>query len=138
MKRLTLKGHGAAKGVAEGEALVTEDMLCFISDVDIMTGTINIPTSKFRGQSVAGKILVFPGGRGSTGGPYGLYMLSRAGRIPKAIVNVIADPIIVTGAVISHIPMVYQLDQNPIEVIETGDHVRVDGNQGIVVVTKKG
>ena len=103
-----------------------------------MTGAINEPTSKIRGQSIAGKILVFPLGRGSTGGPYGLYMLRKAGKNPKAIVNVRADPTAVAGAVISHIPMVYQLDQNPMEIIETGDHVQVNGNQGTVVVTKKG
>ena len=33
--------------------------------------------------------------------------------------------------------MVYGLDQNPMEVIETGDYVQVDGNRGMVVVTKK-
>lgn len=138
MKRITLKGHSASKGIAEGEALVTEDMIGFSNDVDVMTGIIHEPTFGAKGECVAGKVLVFPMTRGSTGGPYGLYMLWKAGNAPKAIVNVEADGIGVAGAVISHTPMVYRLDQNPMEVIETGDYVEVDGNQGIVVVTKKG
>ena len=42
-----------------------------------------------------------------------------------------------SGAIISRTPMVYKLDKDPMEVIETGDHVRVVGDQGIVVVTKR-
>jgi len=118
--------------------MVVDDRICFCSDVDVMTGVINEPTSKARGKSVAGKIIVFPMGRGSSGGPYGLYMLKKAGNFPRAIVNVEADLVAVSGAILSRIPMVYQLDQDPMKVIQTGDHVEVDGDRGIVVVIKKG
>ena len=138
MERIVLKGRSASKGMAEGEALVVDDPICFCSDLDVMTGVINEPTSKARGQSVAGKIMVFPMGRGSSGGPYGLYMLKKAGNFPSAIINVEADLVAVSGAILSGIPMVYRLDQDPMKVIRTGDHVEVDGNRGIVVVTKKG
>ncbi|MFC2032664.1 aconitase X swivel domain-containing protein [Chloroflexota bacterium] len=138
MREITLRGRSAAKGMAEGEALVSPDMICFLSDIDNKTGVISEPTFKLKGQSIVGKILVFPTGRGSTGDPYGTYMLGKAGMLPKAIVNVEANPTTVSGAVISNIPMVYHLDRNPLEVIETGDYVKVDGNQGVVVVTKRG
>ncbi|MFC1990813.1 aconitase X swivel domain-containing protein [Chloroflexota bacterium] len=137
MGSITLKAKGAIEGIAEGEALVSPGMICFCFDVDIGSGIIHDPRSSVMGQSLAGKILVFPMSRGSTASPYGLYLLYRAGRAPKAIISVESDPMSVTGAIISHIPMVYNLDQNPIDVIETGDYVQVDGNKGEVVVTKK-
>jgi uncharacterized protein len=137
MRRITLKGRIASKGVGEGEALVTKDRICFCSDVDVLTGVINEPTFELRGQNVSGKVLVFPMGRGSSGGPYGLYMLKKAGKFPRAIINVEADHVSVSGAILSSIPMVYRLEPNPMDVIETGDHVQVDGDHGIVVVTKK-
>lgn len=44
---------------------------------------------------------------------------------------------IALGAVVTHCPAVTDLDQDPLEVIATGDWVRVDGDNGIVEVTKK-
>jgi hypothetical protein len=33
--------------------------------------------------------------------------------------------------------MVHRLDKNPLEVISTGDQVKIDGEKGIVEITKK-
>lgn len=137
MVSITLKGRGASKGVAEGEALLTHDAISFLSDISITEGIITNPQSKCKGQSVSGKILIFPTGRGSTADPYGFYMLKKAGKAPKGVVNIEANPTTVAGAIISNTPMVYKLDKNPIDIIETGDHVLVDGNEGVVIVTKR-
>ena len=138
MDRFTLKGRGASKGVAEGEALLTHDAISFLSDISITEGIITSPQSKCKGQSVSDKILIFPTGRGSTADPYGFYMLKKAGKAPKAVINIDANPTTVAGAIISHTPMVYKLDKNPLDIIETGDHILVDGNEGTVIITKKG
>ncbi len=138
MESFTLKGRGASKGVAEGEALLTHDAISFLSDISITEGIIISPQSKCKGQSVSDKILIFPTGRGSTADPYGFYMLKKAEKAPKAVINVDANPTTVAGAIISNTPMVYKLDKNPLDIIETGDHVLVDGNEGIVIITKKG
>jgi len=137
MQSITLKGRGASKGRAEGEALVTHDAISFLSDVSVTGGIITSPQSKLKGQSVSDKILVFPTGRGSTADPYGFYMLKKAGKAPRAVINIEANPTTVAGAIISHTPMVYRLDKNPLDVIDTGDHVLVDGNKGTVIITKK-
>ena len=137
MESITLKGRGASRGVVEGEALVIHDTIAFLSDISITEGIITYPQSKFKGQSVSDKILIFPTGKGSTADPYGFYMLKKAGKAPKAVINVDANPTTVAGAIISQTPMVYKLDKNPLDIIETGDHVLVDGNKGIVVVTKR-
>ena len=137
MESITLKGRGASKGVVEGKALVIHDTIAFLSDISITEGIITCPQSKFKGQSVSDKILIFPTGKGSTADPYGFYMLKKAGKAPKAVINVDANPTTVAGAIVSQTPMVYKLDKNPFDIIETGDHVLVDGNKGIVVVTKR-
>jgi predicted aconitase with swiveling domain len=43
---------------------------------------------------------------------------------------------IARGAVVTHAPAVTDFDRDPLEVIETGDWVRVDADQGIIEVTK--
>lgn len=137
MSSITLRGRSASKGVAEGEALLTHDAISFLSDISISEGIIIYPQSKFKGQSVSGKILIFPTGRGSTADPYGFYMLKKAEKAPAAVINIEANPTTVAGAIISHTPMVYKLDKNPLDIIETGDHVLVDGSEGVVIVTKR-
>ena len=46
-----------------------------------------------------------------------------------AIINNEADATIVTGAVLTNVPMIYNLDQNPMSVIQTGDSIRVDDDR---------
>lgn len=137
MGEIVLKGKGAAKGVAEGDALVVREAVAFWTDIDVNDGTIIDPKSSARGKSIADKIFVFPTGRGSTADPYGFYLLTRGGKGPKAVVNIVANPATVIGAIISHTPMVYKPDRDPLEIIETGDFVVVDGGRGTVVITKK-
>jgi hypothetical protein len=81
------------------------------------------------GQSVAGRVLVFPTGKGSTVGSYTLYRLARNGLAPAAIVNAEADPVVAVGAVIAGIPMVDQVD---ISRIQTGDWVEIRDEELIV------
>jgi hypothetical protein len=41
------------------------------------------------------------------------------------------------GAVVTHAPAITDLDQDPFDIIETGDWVKVDADHGIVEVIKK-
>ena len=45
-----------------------------------------------------------------------------------------ADPVVALGAIVSNIPMVDKLDSNPLELIKTGDYVKLDADRGIVKV----
>ncbi len=45
---------------------------------------------------------------------------------------------IALGAVVMRVPSVTDLDRNPLDLIETGDWVTVDGDKGIVEVRKAG
>jgi len=73
---------------------------------------------------VAGRVLVFPTGKGSTVGSYTLYRLAKKGLAPAAIINAQSEPIVAVGAIISDIPMVDQVD---IGQIATGDPVSIEG-----------
>ncbi len=116
-------------GVAEGEALVSREPVGFLGGVDGATGLVTERGHPLEGACVAGKVLVFPTGKGSTVGSYVLYQLVAGGMAPVAIINAESEPIVAVGAIISDIPMV---DHVPIERIHTGDRVRVDGNQVMV------
>ena len=63
--------------------------------------------------------------------------MARRKTAPKGIINMSAEPITVAGAVISGIPMVDQLDGDPTQLIKTGYHLYLDGDQGIVKILKQ-
>ncbi len=119
-----MRGRVIWEGEAEGEALATSQPISFYGGVDPETGRIVEKGHELEGESVAGKILVFPRGKGSTVGSYILLRLSRRGLAPKAIINERCEPIIAVGAIISEIPAV---DMIPVARIRTGDRVRVQG-----------
>jgi hypothetical protein len=126
---LIIAARSIAKGVGAGPLLVSPAPISFLSGVDPETGTIVETGHPLRGQSVAGKVLVFPYGKGSTVGSYVLYALSRNGHAPAAIINTEAEPIIATGAIIGEIPMIDR-PAIPIGRMKTGTLVTVDGTKG--------
>jgi predicted aconitase with swiveling domain len=92
--------------------VVVEKPISFLGDVDKETGKLVQPDSELRGADLSGKILFAPFGRGSTVGSYIMYALKTSGLNPAAIVMHKAEPIIITGAVISGIPL---FDGMPLE-----------------------
>jgi hypothetical protein len=91
-----------------------------------------------RGQSVAGRILVFPGAKGSSGWSATFHMARLAGAAPLAMVFNVMTPKVALGAVVMRIPAVTALERDPLGLIATGDWVRVDGQRGEVHVWKGG
>ena len=81
------------------------------------------------GTGIAGRVLAFPYGKGSTVGSYVLYALSRNGHAPAAIVNTEAEAIIATGAIIGRIPMIDRIGV-PLGRLKSGIMVTVDGDRG--------
>jgi predicted aconitase with swiveling domain len=124
-----LQGRIIKSGRASGTALVSDQALGFLGGVDPDTGIVIETGHPLEGQSMAGQVLVFPTGKGSTVGSYTLYRMSDAGTAPAAIVNAESEAIVAVGAIISDIPMV---DQVEIERIQTGDTVVVDGARIVV------
>ncbi|MGD9144060.1 MAG: DUF126 domain-containing protein [Anaerolineae bacterium] len=125
-RRLELQGRIIKSGQAEGLALVSPEAIGFLGGVDPETGTVIEPGHALEGQSMAGRVLVFPTGKGSTVGSYTLYRMAQAGTAPAAIINAESEAIVAVGAIISQIPMVDRVDTG---LIETGDRVLVDGSR---------
>jgi predicted aconitase with swiveling domain len=135
--KISLRGRKIISGHAEGEAIVTKQLVSFLGGVDPDRGIIVERGHELEGQSITNKVFVFPRGKGSTSGPYVIYKMSKRKTAPSAIINVNAEPIIAVGAAMASIPMVDRLDQDPLEIIKTGDYVKVDGDEGILEITKK-
>jgi predicted aconitase with swiveling domain len=132
-----LHGRGVVGGCVEGEALVTRQTISGWGGIDPMTGTVIETHHELRGVSLKDKVLVFPGAKGSSGWSNAFHMTRLTGSAPKAMVFNIMNTKIALGAVVLHVPAVTDLDQDPLSVIETGDWVKVDGDRGIVEVTKR-
>jgi len=118
-----LKGRIIYKGKAEGEALVTEMPISFYGGVDPNTGIVLEKGHQLNGQSVKGKILVFPQGKGSTVGSYTLYRMKKNGSAPAGMINKECETIVAVGAIISEIPTIDKID---ICKIKTGDRLSID------------
>ncbi len=129
---IEFKGRSISRGFAKGEAIVSREAISFFGGVNPDTGVIVEKGHVLEGKSIAGKILIFPGGKGSTVGSYIIYRLAKNGLAPKAIVCIEAEPIVAVGAIISNIPMVDKVDEKIFEVISNGDIVEVDGDHGTV------
>jgi predicted aconitase with swiveling domain len=126
---MKLIGRKISAGNASGEVLSTSMGISFFGGVDPETGRVVEKGHDLEGQTIGGKILVFPTGKGSTVGSYTLYRLKKAGKAPAAIINTETETITAVGCIISDIPCV---DHISIEQIEMGMRVRVNGECGTV------
>jgi predicted aconitase with swiveling domain len=128
------QGRKICAGKASGEALVTSLGISFFGGVDPESGVVIERGHELEGESIAGKVLVFPTGKGSTVGSYTLYRLQRSGMAPVAIVNSECETITAVGCIIAEIPCV---DQVPIGELRTGQRLEVDGDSGVVTILRK-
>jgi len=133
---IKLKGRTLVKGLAEGEALVTNQPLSFLGGVDPRTGIVIEKNHELEGAQVTNKILVFPYGKGSTVGSYTLYAMARRGTKPCGIINARSEAIIATGCVIAGIPLMDTLEQDPVETILNGDIVTMNATEGLVSIKR--
>lgn len=123
---MIMKGRAISPGYAEGEAITYGEAFSFLGGVDGKTGRFNV-----RDGTIDGKVFLFPNGKGSTVGSYVVYDLKVRGHCPAALVNRSAETIVTTGAVISSVPMVDNVD---VSLVRDGDTVAVDGNKGYVEI----
>ena len=125
---MIVNGRTIMSGKAAGEVIKLDEPLSFLGGVDGSTGDLRVGN----GGNVAGKILVFPKGKGSTVGSFVMYDLMVHGVAPAAVINESAETIVATGAVISSIPMV---DGVPtVHMFQDGDIVTVDATAGTVEI----
>jgi predicted aconitase with swiveling domain len=122
-----------SKGLAEGELLLSREPVSFLGGVDPTSGRIFEKGHPLEGVSIAGKVLAFPKGKGSTVGAYAIYQLKKKKKAPAAMINLEADTMVASGAIISGIPMVHKPEKD-IFTIKQGTRVFVNADKGYVEV----
>lgn len=133
---LELRGRGIVGGVVEAEALVTRDPISGFGGIDVATGTVIEPRHELFGVCFTGKVLVFPGAKGSSGWS-GFFQSTRLeGTAPAAFVFDRLTTKAVLGAIVTRIPTVVEAAPAPLDHLRTGDLLRVDGDSGVVTVLK--
>jgi predicted aconitase with swiveling domain len=133
-----LKGCPVVSGRATGVVLKSDQSISFWGGVDPHTGRIVDPRHDLFGQSVAGRVLAFPVGKGSSTGSLILLELARVDLAPAAMVTVHCEPILATGPIViqhfygKQIP-VMTLSAEDFARLETGRQVVVDAILGHIV-----
>lgn len=132
-----LLGRCVVPGVAQALALVTRDRISGWGGVDPRTGTVVETRHELRGQSFAGRVLVFPGAKGSSGWSAQFHIARLMGTAPAAWLFNEMNTKMALGAVVSHAPAVTDFDRDPLTLICSGDRVHVDASQGRVTVWRQ-
>lgn len=130
---MIVKGNKILGGrIVEGEIIVQKESFSFFGDVNRETGVINVGTNA--GKSFKNRILVFPQSKGSTLAPYVVADCKRNGVAPKAILCQKADGVVAMVAILADIPTMDQFEKDIVEIVKSGDHVRVEPDKGIIEI----
>lgn len=122
------------EGDATGEIFVLERPLSFWGGYDPRTGIISDVAHPQHGESLAGRIVVMPHGRGSSSSSAVLAEALRLGTGPKALVLREPDQIVITGVLVAR--MLYGIEC-PVVVAAIPQDARGEwrvGGQGLVPV----
>jgi uncharacterized protein len=130
---MEVKCHRVSGGRATGTVLATRDPISFLGNVDPKSGLVVDPGHGLFGNSIAGKVLIFPAGKGSTVGSYVIYQLKKRGLGPVAMVNLRSEPIVAVGAIISDIPLVDRVPEELLD-LKDGTVVTVDADLGMIEI----
>lgn len=129
--------HKISGGAAEGEILVSKDEIMFYL-IDPQTGIVIEKGHSLEGKSVSGKILVFPGGKGSSVVQAdGLYQLTVRNNAPKAMIIENPETVLVSSAIIMETPMVDRVEAGFYAAVKDGDRVKVDANSGEITLLER-
>jgi len=131
---MKIKGRSISKGTATGKVLISKQKISFLGAVDPVTGIIVDKSLDIYGKNITNRILIFPGGKGSTVGSYVIYQLKKHGKSPCAMINRRSDTIVAAGAIIAEIPVVDSLEIDLIEAEQIKDdmEVLVNGTEGYI------
>lgn len=122
------------EGNPSGDVIFSRKPISFIGGVNPVTGIIQDPLSDQYGESIAGKIFIFPFGKGSSGAGLVLLELARVGKAPKALISLQTDTVLLTGPLISRefynieIPMVNVLEED-MEKLSKAKHIKIIDKQ---------
>ena len=128
-----VKARSIVKNSVDGPALVCRDAFSFLGDVDMDTGEIIAKGHEHLGETIAGKVMIYPETKGSSGGCVVLMSLSKMGKQPAAIIlSKPADPNIVEGAILAGVALLCEPDEDLTANVKTGTILKVDGTSGTI------
>jgi predicted aconitase with swiveling domain len=131
---MEIRAHRVSAGKAEGEAVVYNGPFAFLGDLSPVTGLICMPRHKLEGESLVNKVFVFTTGKGSSGCDFAAWAAKKNGNAPAAIICIESEPVLSGAVIVTGIPTVDHPEKNVLELIKTGDHVRVDADAGIIEI----
>jgi predicted aconitase with swiveling domain len=131
-----LIGHTIIPGDAEGEAVVSRKPISFWGGINATTGEVIDRRHDCSGRIIAGKVFVFPTGKGSSTGSAVLMESIKNGVAPAAIILSKLDAILALGSIVADelygksVPMIL-LSEDDFASIQDGSHLVIHSN-GIV------
>jgi predicted aconitase with swiveling domain len=134
---MEIKAHTVCAGKAEGEAVVYNGPFSFLGDLDPTTGKIPVPQHELEGTSLVGKVFVFTTGKGSSGGDFAAWAAKENSKAPAAMICLESEPVLTGAVLVTRIPTVDYPEKNVLELIKTGDYVKVDATAGIIEIVEK-
>lgn len=126
--------HKISEGKAQAEAIVSQDNMCFYR-IYPESGIVMEKAHVLERKSVARKVLIFPGGKGSSVVQAdGLYQLNMHQNMPAAMVIQYPEAVLVSSAIIMEIPMVDRVDSAFYEIVKDGDTIVVNADEGYIEI----
>jgi len=97
--RYEVRVRPIVSGDVEGEVIFINKYISFLGDLDAERGVL------LNYGCISSKLMIFLGMKGSTVGPYIIYSLSKKSLSPSAMIVKEVDPLLITGCVLSNIPL---------------------------------
>jgi predicted aconitase with swiveling domain len=135
-----IHGQSLVPGSARGKVSALSSPLSLWGGFDLDTGTVSDVNHPQYGAMIAGRILVMPGGRGSSSSSSILLESARMSVNPSAIIMTEKDPIIVIGALVAsdlyqvHIPVIL-IEKEDLDGFPCGMNLMVDATTAQAVMT---
>lgn len=126
--------HKISEGKAKGQAVISQDNMCFYR-IYPESGVVMEKAHSLEGRSVARKVLIFPGGKGSSVVQAdGLYQLNMHQNMPAAMIIQFPEPVLVSSAIIMEVPLVDRVDPAFYKMVKDGDTIAVNADEGYIEI----
>ena len=126
-----------AAGKVRGEVLTCTDQILFYH-TDPKTGVVTEAGHALEGVSVKDKILVFPGGKGSSVVQMdGLYKLELNGAAPLGFIVREPDTVLVSTAITMEIPIAGHVEDEFYNAVKTGDQIEINADEETITLIEQ-
>lgn len=130
----TITFRTISAGSAQAEVLYSKDDICFYL-TDPKTGVLRDKGHDLDGISIAGKILIFPSGKGSAVvQDEGLFSLNENGNLPAAMIIETPETVLVFGALLLNIPVIDSVCKDDMKKLFSGVKIQLNTEKKLLKV----